>query len=324
MAFNFDNSKIEKATCPAAFVASSVHNRSGINQLPWAELGNAVHKALEHYYTNNDYTGALELLANLYDEIIPVGTVPEVDHMFKKEVLDNVDAYLTNNPIHSLPFFPISMERTIGVRLRDLSRIFGQTVTFWFKQDMLVEEKTSGAYAVLDHKTRWGRITDYWLDKFNHCSQFTGYIWGSRQAAPKHRRVQNKVYVNLIQMAKLPNSERKCKTHKMKYCECRKLHASSELRTVGRTEEQLSAWRRDLNQMAAELYMLAKTYSKLEDLKHVPRLGTFRYRGEPCVHCSFKNWCRTGFDVGLMDTFTKESKWEPWNDPGAVQVNERY
>lgn len=320
--FNFDNSMLDTYTCPAAFLCKYRFNLSGKTILPWGDLGSAVHTALETHFVGGSVNETLAVLEAEYDKIIPEGTVPEVDAMLKSNVLDNIKGFCQNNPIHTLPYKVIDLEKTVGIRLKSPWKHDDTEFIFWMKRDMLIQELTTGACAALDHKTRWGQINQYWLNKFKCNSQFAGYIWGTQQAVkhiPNSLSAQ-KIYVNVISMAKLPSSSRKCRIHKTPYSECRELHTDSQLLQYGRTPQQLEAWRLGVSILAPAMQDTLNSYTKIELLPYAPRLGMFRNHGEPCVYCDLKSWCDQGFDLDLKDAYTDPYRWEPWEEEGEREI----
>lgn len=319
--FFSDNSMLEDVTCPAFYITRYVFGRDGKGHPPYGPMGSAVHNALYRHYDGQGIEIVLDILNAEYDSIIKPGTIPmgydgrEAKPLFKQNVFDNVEVFCNEHPVHSLPYRVIEQEKTIGVDM-------GNGYVFWMKRDMLIQEMISGMLVPFDHKTRWGKINKWWCDKFRNCSQFSGYIWGTKQHAKKKGQVvANKIYVNAISMQALPTDTKKCHVHDMPYCECRKMHVEYELMTFGRSPAALKAWRNAVmvKMQEAKSYTVAYEGTGVDMLKHVPRLGMFR---DKCTFCTLKRWCDLDFDPYVMDEVTVPYQWAPWEDKEREIVKE--
>jgi hypothetical protein len=318
--FNFSGSMIEDLICPAYYVPRHVYHLDGKGNPPYGPMGTAVHLALQDHYSGKGIEAVLDTLDLQYKKIIPAGTLPmkdngkTIDEMMKQNVFDNVEVFCQQHPYHSLPFKVLELEKRIGIDM-------GNGYIYWMKQDMLIQEGTTGMPVVWDNKTRWGKINYWWLAKFAKCAQFSGYIWGARQRAKKTGMIlAPKVYVNVLSMQALPRSTRKCTIHGVTYSECAREHVEYELHTYGRTEADLKAWRNNIMALAMEAKAYREIYGKdIRLLKHVPRFGAFR---DACMFCSMKKWCDQDFDPAFKDELTEEYIWKPWEEGGRELIKE--
>lgn len=301
--FNTSNSLLEASTCEAAYLARYKFDRANINKSLYGELGSVCHSAFEKHFAGGSLSATLEVLSDEYDKVIEPGTVPDKPEMSKKNLMDIITVYCQENPVHSYPFKVLELEKVIGFHLHS-------DIIFWAKRDMLVQEMLSGAVSTFDHKMRFGWINDWWSSKFDYSSQMSGYIFATKLHAKKlSLRATNTAYINAVSLAKLPDSTKRCPTHRKPYNECRLLHVNWELMTFGRTEGQLRRWFHDATKLAFEAKTLTEKFDKIEYLQYAPRSGAFR---GACTFCEFQKWCKMDFDLDAMESLTKESRWATW------------
>ncbi len=328
-AVNIDNSNLKLLFgCEASYVLSHVYGLGAKNDDGvFGGLGNLIHDALEIFFTTRNMYKALIYIERNYRSFTPPGYAP--DPKDKKgvhfnSVLTNFESYCKANPPATWPFDVIDTERTVGIQI-------AQAVNFWFKRDMVVKYKTTGDYAPVDHKTRWGQINHFWLNKFEMESQFTGYLWASKLFG-KHEGYETTDYLvgNIISMAPLPSSNRICKLHDMKFSECGGYHLDSRWIFFHRTPEQLDGWKTAVKLMIPKL----QDYQKLKDfidkerrsgkgidykpLHRYPRNGAFT---GACTWCEFKDWCRKGFNPLFAEEFVQPKVWAPWDEENTIIID---
>jgi hypothetical protein len=299
--FKFDNSLLSDfAKCIALSIVKHVLGRQGRRKANYGDFGNVMHSALEHHFSSGSEPGTMGIFEAKYDALVPEGESPE-DAIFERENMRKITKqFVKTRPVEKFPFIVKETEKVVGVEIAD-------GLMFHMKRDALVEEKATGMICPMDHKTRWGSITEWWTKKFRMSSQFSGYIWGTREVSGG---MGNKVYVNALSMAKLPDSNRKCKIHKMPYSECQLEHCDFQLLVYSRSEEQLEEWKRTAIFLAKQAETYFKAYGDVEMLKYAPRLGGFN---ESCTFCEFANWCKGGFDPEMMEEETVYKPWKPWD-----------
>lgn len=299
--FNFDNQLLyDFARCEVAGLIRHTFNRESKAEKLAADIGNTFHTALESFFNGAVIDDILNTWAWNYSKIIPTGSVPTEDRFEFNNCQTILRTILESRPLEHWPFTVLETERTVGVNI-------APGMTFWAKRDMLVRDKQTGAVYPVDHKTTH-KISDWWANKFKMNSQFSGYIWVTREAA---NSLCDSIGVNAIEIAKLPDSNRKCKSHGVPYLECRARHVVNKFLNYTRTEEQLESWHRDACRLAQHIQSLIDTVNgSLNRLSTIIRGGTFR---DSCTFCGFANWCRTGLKPAQLDFYTVESKWAPWD-----------
>ena len=305
--FYFDNSLLHTfAECKAKGIIEHKLKRTGQEQGLYGDLGTVGHTVLDAFFSgkhNLEY--CLDLFHDEYDDVIPPGMIPDKPEMGKQNMIDILEQYMIVHPIELLPFNVVALEKNITVELEP-------GYMFSMKRDMLVQDKQSGFYYPVDHKFRFGRVTNWWTDKFKTNSQISGYIWGT-QAVGKSEGydVADELLLNIISLAELPKSTKKCSLHKRPYNECRALHTDFQFKKITRTPEQLESWRRDVIGLAKEAEMFFETFDTLELIPYAPKTGAF---SEGCTFCSLQKWCQTNFNSALVDELTVGYNWQPWDE----------
>ena len=307
MTFDFDNSLLGDFTkCEAQAVVKHVLGRQARRKKLYGDLGNVAHKALDEHFGGADRNRVGQVFELEYDKVVPVGETPEEEMMSKSNLKTVIDVYCEKRPVGSFPWEVVEQEKTVGVELED-------GLKMWFKRDMLVRDKKTGLHYPVDHKTRWGQINEWWTKKFRKCSQFTGYIWATRELTGDP---VDKIYVNALSCGKLPDSTRKCRVHGVPYLECRRQHVQFELLIYPRLEEQIEKWRRDVVHWAKQARGYFEIFNSVEMLPHALRRGEFN---EGCTFCEFADWCREGFAADLMEEYTIYEPWRPWEEHKPIE-----
>jgi len=312
MTFNADNTLLEDfAKCEAAGIVRHVFGLRGLKEKVAADIGNAYHAALEGHFMGREKRSVVEIFEGEYDKIIPPGEQPEEERFARINCIKILERFCDTRPVDGFPFEPVSFEEIKGVPIDE-----NGDYVFWAKRDMLVREKATGAYAVVDHKTTQ-RITDWFARRFRLTSQLTGYVWLTSE---EMKQAVTTAYVNGIEVAKLPDSSRKCTKHSTpgnpkKFIECSAEHANFQLFQYIRKPEQIAKWKQDaLIGMKRAEFMKGAFGHDLGLVKYAMRNGAFNGN---CMFCEFADWCAGDFEVGLAGDYTVLEKWGPW-DSGSV------
>ena len=301
MPFKCDNTLLSDfASCEAMGIARHVLGLRSKKAKIAADIGNAYHTALELHFRGRGKRDVVAAFETAYDRVLPAGQVPPEPRFEKANCVRIMERYCEVHGLDRFPFEPIEFEKVIGAPLDESGEFI-----FYGKRDLRIRAKTGGTTHPLDHKTT-GRITDWWSRKFRMTSQMSGYCWLESQMTGTPCL---ECYVNAIEVGKLPEGNRKCATHKVKYKECGKEHAKFELLIYTRTPEQIEKWRQDAIVLARRAQTLGAGFPSIEYLPYAWRNGAF---SEKCVFCEYKDWCATGFNAAMADELVTFEKWEPW------------
>lgn len=314
--FNFDNSLQENvAACEARSIAKHALGRVSRNKKYEADLGSAGHEAMKAFFSGQHKNDVMHAFAQGYDRVIPPGEMPNSD---KAEMMERgnlmliMEQWCDTMTLKRFPFEVVELETTKGIEIAEGFKL-------WYKRDMLVRELATGELLPVDHKFRWGQITSWWTGKFKNCSQFSCYLWCTEQETGNPC---GKQYVNAISFNKLPTSTYKCRVHKVPYTECRKEHVDFQLLTYSRGPEQKAKWYKDMLVLAKHAKLMFQAFGRPELLPFAPRRGAFN---GGCVFCEYQEWCRNGFDPAMMEDYTVEQWWKPWEEEQkAISQTEGY
>lgn len=148
-----------------------------------------------------------------------------------------------------------------------------------------------------------GRIAPWWERKFEGDSQNTEYQWAAEETTG--REVMGS-YINAIETASLPTSDKTCykhtyadlgdverrnlhsKEHPM-YSECSVLHAGGKVFMVTRDPQLVVQWKKDAIALAKKYVELQKFVS--QGIKGATLTRTQGKFNEACIFCSFRQWC---------------------------------
>lgn len=284
-----DNSILSDfAACPRAGYVHHVLHRTGQGS-HFASIGSLMHDVLAIHFTGGSLA---DCQAKFW---VNIGTIerPVDDSALTAENLWSIMcSYIMANPVHSFPFeITDTVEQTIQVPILP-------DVMYVGKRDLLVKMPT-GEYSALDHKTRFGHINEYWLAQFKYSSQLTGYIWMQEQLGLPTQSV----WINAIQLTKLPDSSRRCPEHKVSYCECSLQHAKWGLYQYYRTPDQVADWLQATQKLIKVFLATADNEIKAEPI------GLF---SKHCRFCDLSEWCTAGAIESDLPYFTTEYNWQPW------------
>lgn len=275
------------------------------------ESGRAIHKVLETVFKGGTVGDAMMVLSQVYEDRwkdidwlmetgLRLGMSAEdlqKDRRSYENVKKVVSTWLRNNPPSAWPFQvdTATVEATFQVLL-DAEENIWYTGT----PDVGRVRTPSGNYA-LDHKST-GRITRDWKNGFRTSGQVSGYLWGLEQATG-HQYIG--MFINGIELAKVPGSTRKCSEHGTPYAECGELHVKHELWPVQRSPQQLEHWRVNAIKLARrykDRLILAKPVAE------VPTEGEFN---GSCAYCTNAEWCATGRQEDQLAIRFTQRWWDP-------------
>lgn len=276
------------------------------------DAGSTIHDGLEAHYSGKSREESIKAFEESYEAYFPtdVRTVEE-DRLSILNLRDHFTTHIDRHPIDSQPFEVLEAEVILGMPLDDAGEI-----GFWIKRDLKIREKNSGFIMPLDHKTT-GRVTSYWQKNWRLASQLIGYTWATGKETGE---MCPGAYVNAIELNMLPNSNRRCAAHKMKYSECRLEHTKTVLLIYECIKPVIDNWRSSAIMLSRKLINIKKHYPTLEMIQYAPMEGSFN---RSCGFCSFNKYCRAGKLPHLADQFLVHKTWAPWNKPEAKFIDWR-
>jgi len=296
---NFDNQLLSDfAKCEAAGIARHVLGLRSRKEKIAADIGNAYHKAMELHFAGKQKRWVVDRFLKAYDTIIPPEQQPEEDRFARNNCIKILERFCDVRSIEKFPFEAVEFERTIGFEI-------APGYVFWGKRDMKVRERSTGQIAVVDHKST-RRITDWFARKHRLTSQLSGYIWLIEQETGQ---AVTTAYINAIEVAKLPDLNRRCAVHGKKYIECSAEHANFQLFQYHRTPEQIARWRNDALIIAKRFQVMKQAYASVELLPLAHCNGAFN---EECMFCEYAEWCAGGFEPTRWGEFCVFEPWSPW------------
>ena len=302
------NSSLETiAACDTKALLSCVYRLTS----PTAKLamycGECFHQVLAAWYKGQIYepweaVAMLEKLSRTYaDDNVKL----QEARLQWENVKKIVERYFESHPVSIFPFevFADYVEMAFdGVALDEKGEF-----TYSGIVDLLVRDRQTGGYYVVDHKTT-GWLSSLWIKQWPVSAQMTGYQW----AIPKwfesagYRLPLVGVWINGIEIARLPNSERKCKVHRVPYAECSKYHANFQMiGPMSRPPHAVESWRLTAITLGRKLKWLIETFGERSDLeRYLPYLNTNGVFTKSCSMyggCEFVDWCSSGRRVDMLD-----------------------
>lgn len=300
-ALKVDNSILSAtAECSTKAVLRYVLGYTSREEKIAVRAGQDAHSALAEYFLHGNKEMALEVFTRQYQDFSNE-QMPE-DRLTYANTYDILDTWFDAHPLDQFPFEPIveDIERVIVVPL-------GEGIEFFAKVDAPVKERETGILAPLDHKTT-GKITSWWTKQFRLGSQMTGYIWSLGE---HYKESVTRAYINAIEFGKLPDSTRKCSTHKVPYTECRKLHANWEILATSRSQEQLVEWKKTALFHARRYQEMKERITNIGLISFVRMQGTFN---KSCTFCEFADFCASGRQPHMAESLFVIDPWVPWED----------
>ncbi|GAG33484.1 unnamed protein product, partial [marine sediment metagenome] len=230
-----------------------------------ANVGKAIHTGHQVWFSDWDVGGAMLAFTADYDKLIGAeadGLEPK-DPCQRENVYAIVEQYYLTHPKEFYPFEPIveGIEKVHSAPLVDDVQFFGLV-------DLPAREKKTNALCVVDHKNRFGYISEWWTKKFSLTSQFSGYIWVLQKM---YNEIVPSVYINAIQVQKLPDpTTTRCKTHKVPYKECRLQHATSQMFISSRTPLAIQCWETQAIALARKFKLLKTAFTSVDMVPYAP------------------------------------------------------
>lgn len=265
------------------------------------QAGRACHLAMESWLKNGDTNAAMAALEGAY-RAWAEARVEHTSRLAYANVASVMQAWFAAHDIRKLPFVvdPAMVEVGFEVPLDD----DGEFVLVG-RMDAVVRSRDTGGWYVHDTKTT-SRITSDWVRTFDMDSQMSGYIWALQQTTGQ--RVIG-AFVNVIELSRLPNSDRRCKQHGVAYTECGPLHARWDLFITQRTQAQLQQWRQTAIWLAQRYRDLLGAASDIHGAAKLPMEGAFGY---VCRYCEFFEWCRSGRRPEVAKAVLVHDPWVPF------------
>lgn len=316
---HIDNSTFSAvAQCDTRALLRYVHGWTSQDESIALKAGTAAHACLETYFKTGDRKQALQALRTNYEEWA-AQNVP-VDGWNVKYAFENVrdllKTWMRRHPLEQEPYkvFPDLVEVGFSFVLDEQEQIY-----FYGRYDAIVEERASGQFYVLDHKTT-GQLTSDWAHSFKLSTQITGYTWAAQQILGG-KRVSGAI-INGIQISKLPDvrtkldgTPYKCKEHGTGVDECRLMHAKESLAITQRDPHEIEGWQRDAVRLAKKYRRLVAKYPTVESVSTAPQQGKF---ANACKFCDFKAYCEVGRPAAQIATMLRHEPWKPF-DPNATK-----
>lgn len=278
------------------------------------QCGTAIHTALEVYFKTASVKQAQAAFQTAYeawsDANIPAA--PERHQMYLlryayENVADILATWLKRHPLNAEPYkvYPDLVEIGFSFPLAD-------GVLFYGRYDAIVEERNTGMFYVLDHKTT-GQITADWAHTFKTSTQITGYTWAAQQLIGKP--VAGAI-INGIQISKLPDVRFKsngeayrCKEHGIGVDECRLTHTKESLAITQRDTQQIEAWKSGAIRLARRWQKLLAKYPTAESVSTAQQQGMF---SGACRYCDFRNYCEVNRPADKLAQMLVHNPWAPY------------
>lgn len=264
--------------------------------------GIAVHKALECHYLGGTVDEALSALWESYYAFASE-YIPAKDRLAYNNVVEIVRSWIWHHPLHKLPYkvLPEYVEMPFCLPLvEDGSIMYVGAIDN-------AGTRTDGAGLYLIDTKSTGRIDTSFKLQFYLSTQMSGYMWALEELLG---RMPTALYINVVDMRSVPNSNRKCYTHKTPHSDCGYLHMQHQL--LGpyyRTTHAIKTWKKNAIRLAQQWKALLDR--NLEDpamIARVPQSGMFRY--QVCSRCSYQDFCRND-RVMREDIIETEEPWWP-------------
>lgn len=310
-----------------------------------ADCGTAFHEALALYMQGQNDAAVLAKFEEIWHEpshrLIP----DDPKHYGYARRWDNasiiLEEWLLTNPLNTQPFgqpndgmvevglqVPLGDRCVCGGREADhtpftassevnpLCKEFRHRFVYVGRLDAIVQSSHDRLLYVLDHKTTAG-LDSRFVKKYENDSQMTGYAWAAQETLGQPI---SGIFINAIELKKVPNSNRKCKEHGVQYEECGRLHLNSRMILFQRTPEQLDAWKETALKLAEQwrTLLLASQLAGhqrvpvADSIKAVSMQGMFT---EGCTYCEFRDWCCASKAPDYFDTMFTHSPWRPFELP---------
>ena len=296
-----DNSSLEVvAKCDTATMLGVHHELGSTHQSAPLVAGTAIHEALALHLAGHSKDQVMDEFTHLYYERGMQEL--ERDRMYFGNVHQILDHWVDTHPLSDWPFIPeiSGIEKPLSAPLYEEN---GIQVIFVGLLDAPVRDKRTGQLDILDHKTT-GLVSPDWKAEFHLKSQVDGYLWLAKQTWPAEN--VSKVYINALELSKIPDSNRKCAAHGVTFKECGIFHPRHELFWVKRSEEQVTSWLASATHLARHYVRLAEYFSDISWADTLLQQG--RFNGS-CRFCQFKLFCEQSRPVHLIPSLYVNKPW---------------
>jgi hypothetical protein len=312
------------ATCSTKAMISYHHHLVSQEDSNPLLVGQAAHKALEVFFKGGGAKESLIVFQTLYYSHGSL-LAPE-EALSWENTQATMETWFASHAPDSLSFtaLPGTIEGALTAPLWEEK--WGKRVLFLGLVDLLIQERATGTLAIMDHKTTSKRLDDSWVGQFRTSAQLSGYIWLTQQTRI-HEKLDKlspvtSAYINTIQYARLPVSDRKCPRHAVPYSICKGLHALARLDgPFQRSPLQLKSWLADARALTRKWAWTREKQGELSHLREVTKEGLFLY--EACKWCPFTSYCDgTISDAERLTQFFKTKEWTPWKEESPKEENQ--
>lgn len=309
-----------EAKCQTAATIRHIYERAVVDESVTLVSGQAIHKAMERYFKGGSAAEAMWEYEGFYrpyweraskqEEVIRMlGGDEKVanDRRSFENVRLILQQWFSTHPQHAIPFQVdvTSVEEGFEVPL-----IPEEGVWYAGTPDIGKVTMEGGTVWAVDHKST-GRMTSEWRRGFRTSGQVSGYLWGLQQVKGC---AYTGMFVNAVEVVRVPQSSRKCADHATPYSECGVLHLQSDLFPVQRTQEEIERWKK--NAMG-----LARQYVKrLNEIQDHPERSVTEVLAEVsqhgkltggCAYCSHEDFCGSGQSEWLLEAKYVKKSWDP-------------
>jgi len=292
------------AKCHTYAAVRYVLHLAPIKDNPYFKSGQAVHSALEKYFTGESSQNCLEIFDAIYKPWCEKQENLE-ERLHWGNVRRILEYWFRLHPLESLPWRIFAVEKGFRVHVTDDIYLTGRI-------DFIGVDRRDNTLVAGDHKTT-GRIDLKWRNAIRYGSQLTGYIY-ALQKIYKDSLVSGGV-INGVELRLVPGSTRKCREHGVAYSECGPEHCHFEFFALHRTPEQTQSWFGTFTEMARQFAGLRERVQSVEDLVHVEEQGKFNGL---CYNCEFNDFCYYGRTPHFAGTLLKHERWNPLHDVTEV------
>jgi len=245
--------------------------------------GSWMHKALAAWLTKEDWKVVLAPYKTMSEEL----AITE-----DRRGYDNLIAIMTEvvgrYPLARLPFEVLKPEISFVAPLGVLAD--GTPVDLIGYIDALVQDKRTGQRFILEHKTT-GKLDEAFTRRFaEYDVQTTSYMLAAETVLGEKI---GDAWVNAIEMAKVPSSDRKCNKHGVQYEECGPMHVKQAFIPARRTPEDLEEFRaRALDICERYVLPVARALERRGPSVSTRTSRDGKFTGA-CDYCEYSRWCLT-------------------------------
>lgn len=309
-----------EAKCQTAATIRHIYERSTVDESVTLVSGQAIHKGLEAFFKGASAADALwayeafykpwwERASRLEDVIRLLGGDAKVatDRRSYENVRLVLQQWFATHDRASIPFTAdvASVEASFEVPL-----IPDEGIWYTGTPDIGRVVTGDGSVWAVDHKST-GRMTNEWRRNFRTSGQVSGYLWGLQQVYGER---YTGMFINAIELTKVPQSTRKCSDHGVAYAECGILHCQSDLLPVQRTEEELARWKQTAMMLARRYVGRLETVQAHPELSVTQVIAGVAQEGKvtgACGYCEHYDWCGSGQAEWLFEARYAHKPWDP-------------